>query len=544
MSTKEQITFSSEARKKILKGVNLLADTVKVTLGPKGRNVCLESDFGPAKITKDGVTVAKDIDRKHAEYKIGIQLITTAAAKTNEVVGDGTTTATVLTQAIAVEGNKAVEAGMNPIEIKAGIDLAVEKVVDSIKNVSKPIVTDEEIIQVATISANGDKQIGEMIADVIKKVGNEGVITIEEAKTFGCEVEITPGMSFDKGYLSPYFVNTREKMTAELDNPLILILEQKLTALQPFMPLLESIAKSGRSFLVIAEDIEGEPLAVLVVNKNNGNLKTVAVKTPSFGDHSRGALGDLAILTGATIIGSELGMRIENVDISHLGTAKKVIVSKDKTIIIDGGGKKEDIDVRCDSLRKLISECKNEYEKAPLKTRLAKLTGGIGLLKVGGATEVEVKERKDRIEDALHATRAAIAEGIVPGGGITLFYAARNLQLTGENVDQQAGINLIKKALEAPVRQIAQNAGIDGAIIVGKLQESTDVNFGFNAKTMKFTDMLKEGVIDPTKVVRTALQDAASIASLIITTEAMVENDPESHDEWIKKNARGMSMSM
>jgi chaperonin GroEL len=540
----DQIKHGTKAREEILKGVNLLADTVKVTLGPKGRNVCLSKSFGVAQITKDGVSVAKSIDQKLKKHKIGIQLVTSVAAKTNETVGDGTTTATVLTQAIANEGHKAVEAGMNPIAVKAGIDAAVGIVVDEIKKVSKDIVTDEEIRQVATISANGDKEIGEKIAEAILKVGNEGVITVEEAKTFGLEVDITPGMSFDKGYMSPYFVTNAEKMIAELDNPLILILEQKLGLLQPFLPLLEEMSKTGRSFLVIAEDMEGEALSALVINKMKGTLKSVVVKTPSFGDNSKGMLGDIAILTGATIVGPELGMRVENVNMSHLGTARKVVISKDKTIILEGAGKKEDIDVRADSLRQLISEITNPHEKVQLKTRLAKLVGGIGVLKVGGATEVEVRERKDRIEDALHATRAAIEEGIVPGGGVTLFYAIRALQANSDDIDHNAGINIIKKALEAPIRQIVQNAGMDGAIVICKLLDSTDVNFGFDAKAMKFVDMIKAGIIDPTKVVRTALQDAASIASLIITTEALVEEEQETKDEWLRRNANGMGMPM
>jgi chaperonin GroEL len=542
----DQIKYASKAREEILKGVNLLANTVKVTLGPKGRNVTIQrsTGLGAPHITKDGVTVAKAIDAKIKNHKIGIQLVTSVAAKTNEVVGDGTTTATVLTQAIAVEGHKAVEAGMNPIAVKAGIDDAVNIVVEEIKKVSKKIVTDEEIKQVATISANGDKEIGEKIAQAILKVGNEGVITVEEVKTFGFEVDVTPGMSFDKGYLSPYFVTNADKMIAELDDPLILIFEQKLGVLAPFLPLLENLSKTGRSLVVIAEEVEGEALSALVINKMKGTLKSVAIKTPSFGDNSRGVLGDLAVLTGATIIGPELGMRIENVNVSHLGSARKVIISRDKTIILEGAGKKEDVDVRCDTLRQLISEVKTEHEKIQLRIRLAKLTGGIGVLKVGGATEVEVKERKDRIEDALHATRAAIEEGIVPGGGVTLFYALRALKNISGDVDHMAGVNIIRKALEAPVRQIVQNAGMDGAIVIGKLQESNDVNYGFNAKTMEFTDMIKAGIVDPTKVVRTALQDAASIASLIITTEALIEDEPEDKDAWLRRNVNGMGMPM
>lgn len=533
----KQIKHSSAAREEILKGVNLLADTVKVTLGPKGRNVTIEQSLGAPRITKDGVTVAKAIDQKVKTHKLGIQLVTSVANKTAETVGDGTTTATVLTQAIAKEGNKAVEAGANPMDLKRGIDIAVNTVIESIKQVSKKIVTNDEIIQVATISANGDKEVGTKIAEAISKVGNEGIITVEEAKTFELELDITHGMSFDKGYLSPYFVTNPEKMIAELDNPLILLLEQKLTSLQPLLPLLESISKSGRPFLIIAEDIEGEALATLVLNKIRGTLKVVGVKAPSFGDNNKALLTDLAIQTGGTVIGPELGIKIENVTISQLGSARKATISREKTIIIDGVGKKEDIEVRCNELRTLRDKSESNYEKEQLKIRLAKLTGGVGILKVGGPTEVEVKERKDRIEDALHATRAAIAEGIVPGGGITLFYAIRNLNaLKGNNEDQQTGINIIKKALEVPLRQIVQNAGIDGAIVVGKLQESQNINFGFNAQTMEFTDMIEGGIIDPTKVVRIALQDAASIASLILTTEAIIEDEPVKDKEWLKNN--------
>lgn len=539
----DQIKIGSKAREEILKGVNLLADTVKTTLGPKGRNSCIEKSFGVATITKDGVTVARAIDAEIKKHKVGIQLVTSVAAKTNEVVGDGTTTATVLTQAIAKEGHKAVEAGMNPIAVKAGIDEAVNTVVEEIKKVSKKIITNEEIIQVATISANGDKEVGEKIAEAILKVGNEGVITVEEVKSFGFEVDIIPGMSFDKGYLSPYFVTNAEKMVAELDNPLILIFEEKISNLKPLLPLLQEVSSSGRSFMIIAEDVEQEALSALVVNKIQGNLRSVAVKTPSFGDNSKGILGDLATLTGATIIGPELGMRVENVKLSHLGSARKVTVSREKTIILDGCGNKADVEVRCDTLRKLISEVKNEYEKNQLKTRLAKLVGGIGVLKIGGATEVEVKERKDRIEDALHATRAAIEEGIVPGGGVTLFYAIRALNNLSGDVDHQAGINIIKKALDTPLRQIVQNAGMDGAIVIAELLKSQDVNYGFDAKTMQFTDMLKAGIIDPTKVVRTALQDAASIASLIITTESLIEKEVEDKDSW-RKNGNVVPLNM
>lgn len=529
----EQIRHGTDARKEIMKGVDLLADAVKVTLGPKGRNVTIEQPFGPPRVTKDGVTVAKSIDRKVKTHNIGIQLVTTAATKTCDTVGDGTTTATVLTQAIAKEGVKSVEAGFNPMDLKRGIDMAVSTVIDNVKSISKKIVTHEEIVQVATISANGDREVGEKIADAIAKVGNEGVITVEEAKGFEFEIEVTQGMSFDKGYLSPYFVTNGEKMTAELDNPLILILEQKLTHLQAFMPLLEKVLQAGRPFLIIAEDIEGEALSTLVLNKLKGILRVAAVKAPGFGDNTKAMLNDIAILTGATLISKDFGTKLENINLTHLGSARKVNVYRDKTVIIDGEGEKQAIEDRCVQLRNEIEETPNQYQKEQYKLRLAKLVSGIGILKVGGATEVEVKERKDRIEDALHATRAAIEEGIVPGGGATLFYAIRALKdLQGYNDDQQTGINIIKKALEAPLRQIAQNAGMDGAIAVGKLQESNDTNIGLNAQTMKFVNMIDEGIIDPTKVVRISLQDAASIASMIITTEAIIEEAKEDKDKF------------
>lgn len=538
-----QIKYSSKAREEILTGVNILADAVKVTLGPKGRNVAIEQTFGAPRITKDGVTVAKAIDSKIKEHKVGIQLVTSVANKTADMAGDGTTTATVLAQAIAREGHKAVEAGFNPMGIKSGIDMAVEAVINSIKKTSKEIFTHQEIAQVGTVSANGDQEVGEKIAHAMSQVGPEGVITIEESNNFEFEVDVTQGMSFDKGYLSPYFATNAEKMTAELDNPLILLIEQKLTNVQSLLPLLEMVAKTGRMFLIVAEDIEGEALSTLVLNKMRGTLKVVAVKAPGFGDNIKTTLNDLAILTGATLIGSEFGMKSENITLDMLGTSRKVNISRDKTIIIDGLGNEEQIKERCKQLRTLIAETKSEYEKDQLQTRLAKLTGGIAILKVGGTTEVEIKERKDRIEDALHATKAAAAEGIVPGGGITLFYAIDSLKdLKYDTEDQRAGINIIKKALEAPVRQIAENAGMDGAIVIGKLQESTDKNFGFNAQTMEFTDMIKAGIMDPTKVVRVALQDAASIASLIITTECLIENEPEGKEEWLKKNVNPIGM--
>lgn len=534
----KQIKYSSEARQEILKGVNLLADTVKVTLGPKGRNVTIEQALGAPRITKDGVSVAKAIELMVRDHKLGIQLVTSVANKTAETVGDGTTTATVLTQAIAKEGNKAVEAGFNPMDLKRGIDIAVNTVIDSIKKISKKIETKEEIAQVATISANGDKEVGERITEAISAVGKEGIITVEEAKNFEFKLDITQGMSFDKGYISPYFVTNSEKMIAELDNPLILLIEQKLNNLQSILPVLEGVAKSGRPFLIIAEDIEGEALSALVLNKLRGTLKVVAVKAPSAGDN-KAILNDLAVLTGSKLISSEYGIKSENITLEMMGSARKVTISKDKTIIIDGSGNKEDIETRCTLLRNTIEESKSDYEKDQLKSRLAKFTGGVAVLKVGGATEVEVKERKDRIEDAIHATRAAVDEGVVPGGGVTLFYAIRSLKnLIGENEDQQAGINIIRKALEVPLRQIVQNAGMDGAMVISKLQDSNDINYGFNAQTMEFTNLSEEGIIDPTKVVRIALQDAASIASLIITTEATIEPVENEDKEWLKRNVK------
>jgi len=537
----KQINYSSKAREEILKGVNLLADTVKVTLGPKGRNVTSEQSFGPPRVTKDGVSVAKAIDNMVKDHKLGIQLVTTVATKTNETVGDGTTTATVLTQALAKEGNKAVEAGFNPMDLKRGIDLAVNALIENIKKVSKKIETNEEISQVATISANGDKEVGQKITEAITKVGNEGIITVEEAKNFEFKLDVTQGMSIDKGYVSPYFVTNPEKMIAELENPLILLIERSLSSLQPILPLIEEVAKTGRHFLIIAEDIEGEVLSTLVLNKIRGALKVVAVKAPSFGDNNKEILNDLAVLTGAELVSSEFGIKAENITMKMLGSARKVTVSKDKTIIIDGNGAAENIKVRCDQLRTSIKDTTSNYEKEQLKSRLAKFTGGVAVLKVGGATEVEVKERKDRIEDALHATRAAIEEGIVPGGGSTLFYASRILNdLKGENEDQQNGINIVKKAIQVPLKQIVENAGMNGEIVIAEMQKSDNINYGFNAQTMEFVDMLGAGIIDPTKVVRIGLQDSSSIASLILTTEAIIEKPTEENKEWMKNSFNGM----
>ncbi|WP_425363138.1 chaperonin GroEL [Candidatus Tisiphia endosymbiont of Hybos culiciformis] len=531
MATK-LIRHGSNAREQMLRGIDILADTVKVTLGPKGRNVAIEQSFGSPRLTKDGVTVAKAIELKDKAQNLGAQLVKSVASKTSDVAGDGTTTATVLTQAIAREGNKAVAAGFNPMDIKRGIDSAVNLVVEEIKKASKKISSQEEIAQVGTISSNGDKEIGEKIAVAMEKVGKEGVITVEEAKNFSFEVDVVEGMMFDRGYLSPYFVTNSEKMVAELENPFILLFEKKLSNLQQMLPVLEAVVQSGRPLLVIAEDVEGEALATLVVNKLRGGLKVAAVKAPGFGDRKKFMMEDISILTGGQLISEDLGMKLENVNIKMLGTAKKVTISKENTVIIDGAGSKADIAARCSQIRKQIDESSSDYDKEKLQERLAKLAGGVAVLKVGGATEVEVKERKDRVEDALHATRAAVEEGVVAGGGVTLFYAARALEsLKSANEDQQAGINIVKKALQAPVRQIAENAGMDGAIVVGKLTDSKDKNFGFNAQDMTYVDMIKAGIIDPTKVVRTALQDAASVASLIITTEAFIIDEPADKDE-------------
>ena len=523
----KQIIQGAKAREKMLQGIDILADVVKVTLGPRGRNVAIEQSFGAPKVTKDGVTVAKAVELEDKDQNAGAQLVKSVASKTADVAGDGTTTATVLTQSIAREGNKSVAAGMNPMDLKRGVDMAVTAVIEEVKKLSKNINSQEEIAQVGTISANGDTEIGEKIAEAMQRVGKEGVITVEEAKSFSFEIDVVDGMKFDRGYLSPYFVTNAEKMVAELDNPYILLFEKKLTSLQQILPLLEAVVQSGRPLLIIAEDIEGEALATLVVNKLRGGLKVAAVKAPGFGDRRKAMMEDLAILTAGQLISDDLGIKLENVDISMLGRAKKVTISKEFTTLVDGAGSKVDIESRCGQLRAQIEETTSDYDKEKLQERLAKLAGGVAVLKVGGATEVEVKERKDRVHDALHATRAAVEEGVVAGGGVTLFYAARALdKLKCANDDQQAGINIIKRALQAPVRQIVTNAGIDGAIVVGKLSESKDTSYGFNAQTMEYTDMFKAGIIDPTKVVRTALQDAASVASLIITTEAIITEKP------------------
>ncbi len=524
----KQIRHGNSAREQILIGANILADAVKVTLGPKGRNVVIEKSYGSPRITKDGVSVAKEISLSNKFQNMGAQMLREVASKTNDLAGDGTTTATVLAQSIFSEGSKAVAAGLNPMDLKRGIDKAVDAIVESVKKVSKPIKSHEEIAQVGTISANGDRTIGDKIAEAMEKVGKEGVITVEEGKGFDFDLDVVEGMNFDRGYLSPYFVTNAEKMTVELDNPLILIFEKKLSSLQPLLPVLESVVQAQRPLLIIAEDVEGEALATLVVNKLRGGLKVAAVKAPGFGDRRKSMLEDLAILTQGQVISEDLGIKLETVNLSMLGKAKRVTITKEDTTIVDGAGAKKDIEARCSQIKAQIEETTSDYDKEKLQERLAKLSGGVAVLKVGGATEVEVKERKDRVDDALHATRAAVEEGIVPGGGVTLLYATRALdKVKAANDDERAGINIIKRALQAPIRQIVANAGLDGAVVAGKLLESQDTNYGFDAQTLEYVDMIKSGIIDPTKVVRCALQDAASIAGLMITTEALVADEPE-----------------
>jgi chaperonin GroEL len=522
------VESGSEARNDLLHGINILADTVQVTLGPKGRNVVIGQSYGGPKITKDGVTVAKAVELCCPKKNLGAKLLQSVASKTADIAGDGTTTATVLARAIAVEGNKAVAAGMNPMDLKRGIERAVEAVVKQIESQSRKIGSQQEIAQVGTISANGDAEVGNKIAEAMEKVGKEGVITVEEAKGLEFELDVVEGMMFDRGYLSPYFATNNEKMVAELENPYILLFEKKITGLQPMLPLLEAVVQSGRPLLVVAEDVEGEALATLVLNKLRGGLKVAAVKAPGFGDRRKSMLEDIAILTGGQVISEDLGMKLENVTPQMLGTAKRVRVTKDNTTIISGAGGKADIENRCNQIRSQVAETTSDYDKEKLQERLAKLSGGVAVLKVGGASEVEVKERKDRVDDALHATRAAVQEGIVPGGGVTLLYATLALdKVKFDNEDQKAGINIVRRALQAPLRQIVNNAGMDGAIVVGKLLESKDTNHGFDAQNMTYVDMFKAGIIDPAKVVRTALQDAASVAALIITTEAMIVDKPE-----------------
>ncbi len=527
MAAKE-VKFSTDARDRMLRGVDILANAVKVTLGPKGRNVVLDKSFGAPRISKDGVTVAKEIELADKFENMGAQMVREVASKTSDIAGDGTTTATVLAQSIVREGAKAVAAGMNPMDLKRGIDLAVETVIADIKKRTKKIKTNEEIAQVGTISANGEREIGNMIAEAMQKVGNEGVITVEEAKSLATELEVVEGMQFDRGYISPYFVTNAEKMQVELEDPYILLHEKKLSGLQAMLPLLEAVVQSGRPLLVVAEDIEGEALATLVVNKLRGGLKVAAVKAPGFGDRRKAMLEDIAILTGGQVISEDLGIKLENVGIEMLGKAKRILIDKDNTTIVNGAGKKSEIDGRCNQIRAQIEETTSDYDKEKLQERLAKLAGGVAVIRVGGATEIEVKERKDRVDDAMHATRAAVEEGIVPGGGVALLHGSKALAaLKVENHDQQVGIDIVRRAIQAPARQIAENAGTDGAVVVGKLMESKDTNFGFDAQAMTYGDMVKAGVIDPTKVVRTALQDAASVAGLLITTEAMIAEKPE-----------------
>ncbi|WP_010140997.1 chaperonin GroEL [Oceanicola sp. S124] len=524
----KDVKFNTEARNKMLKGVNILADAVKVTLGPKGRNVVLDKSFGAPRITKDGVSVAKEIELEDKFENMGAQMVKEVASRTNDEAGDGTTTATVLAQAIVREGMKSVAAGMNPMDLKRGIDLATTKVVEAIKAASRPVNDSGEVAQVGTISANGEESIGKMIAEAMQKVGNDGVITVEENKGMETEVEVVEGMQFDRGYLSPYFVTNADKMVAELEDCLVLLHEKKLSSLQPLVPLLEQVIQSQKPLLIIAEDVEGEALATLVVNKLRGGLKIAAVKAPGFGDRRKAMLQDIAILTGGQVISEDLGMKLENVTMDMLGTAKTISITKDETTIVDGAGNKAEIEARVAQIRTQIEETTSDYDREKLQERVAKLAGGVAVIRVGGLTEVEVKERKDRVDDALNATRAAVQEGIVVGGGVALVQGGKALDgLTGANSDQDAGITIVRKALEAPLRQIAENAGVDGAVVAGKIKESTDLKFGFNAQTEEYGDMFSFGVIDPAKVTRTALEDAASIAGLLITTEAMVADKPQ-----------------
>jgi chaperonin GroEL len=524
----KDVKFAGDAREKMLRGVDILADAVKVTLGPKGRNVIIDKSFGAPRITKDGVTVAKEIELADKFENMGAQMVREVASKTNDLAGDGTTTATVLAQAIVREGAKSVAAGMNPMDLKRGVDLAVADVIKHIQGQAKKVKSSEEIAQVGTISANGDKSIGEMIAQAMEKVGNEGVITVEEAKTAETELDVVEGMQFDRGYLSPYFITNAEKMVAELEDPYILIHEKKLSSLQAMLPILEAVVQSGKPLLIIAEDIEGEALATLVVNKLRGGLKVAAVKAPGFGDRRKAMLEDIAVLTAGQTISEDLGIKLENVTLDMLGRAKRVRIEKENTTIIDGAGKREDIEGRVAQIKAQIEETTSDYDREKLQERLAKLAGGVAVIRVGGATEVEVKEKKDRVDDALNATRAAVEEGIVPGGGVALLRAKQAINQTkNENSDIQAGINIVLKALEAPIRQIAENAGVEGSIVVGRINDNTSQTFGFNAQTEEYVDMLQAGIVDPAKVVRAALQDAASIAGLLITTEAMVAEAPK-----------------
>ena len=523
----KDVKFGTDARNLMLEGVNILADAVKVTLGPKGRNVVLDKSFGSPRITKDGVSVAKEIELEDKFMNMGAQMVKEVASKTNDTAGDGTTTATVLAQAIVREGLKSVAAGMNPMDLKRGIDTAVATVVTSIREMAREVKDSAEVAQVGTISANGEAAIGNQIADAMQKVGNEGVITVEENKGLETETDVVEGMQFDRGYLSPYFVTNSDKMTVELEDCLILLHEKKLSSLQPMVPLLETVIQSGKPLMIIAEDVEGEALATLVVNKLRGGLKISAVKAPGFGDRRKAMLQDIAVFTGGQVISEDLGMKLESVTMDMLGTAKKVAITKDETTIVDGAGEKAEIQARVAQIKQQIAETTSDYDKEKLQERLAKLAGGVAVIRVGGATETEVKERKDRVDDALNATRAAVQEGVVVGGGVALVQAAKALaNVTGENSDQEAGVGIVRRALESPLRQIAENAGVDGAVVAGKVRESDDNSFGFNAQTEEYGDLFSFGVIDPAKVTRTALEDAASIAGLLITTEAMVAERP------------------
>ncbi|TAI65043.1 chaperonin GroEL [Bradyrhizobium sp. Leo170] len=528
----KDVKFSTEARERMLRGVDLLANAVRVTLGPKGRNVVLEKSFEAPRITKDGVTVAKEIELEDKFENMGAQMVREVASKTSDIAGDGTTTATVLAQAIVREGAKSVAAGMNPMDLKRGIDLAVDAIVADLKAHARKITSNDEIAQVGTISANGDAEIGRFLADAMQKVGNEGVITVEEAKSLNTELEVVEGMQFDRGYISPYFVTNAEKMKVELEEPYVLTHEKKLVTLQSMLPLLEAVVQSGKPVLIVAEDIEGEALATLVVNKLRGGLKVAAVKAPGFGDRRKAMLEDIAILTGGTAISEDLGIKLESVTLNMLGRAKKVVIEKESTTIVDGSGAKKDIEARATQIRTQIEETTSDYDREKLEERLAKLAGGVAVIRVGGATEIEVKERKDRVEDALHATRAAVEEGILPGGGVALLRASKALErIKITNADQKAGVEIVRRALQIPARQIVENAGEDGSLVVGKLLERADYSWGFNAATGEYEDLVRAGVIDPAKVVRTALQDAASVASLLITTEALVADKPKKSEQ-------------
>ncbi|HET9935294.1 MAG TPA: chaperonin GroEL [Methyloceanibacter sp.] len=540
MAAKE-VKFAQDARERMLRGVDILANAVRVTLGPKGRNVVLEKSFGAPRITKDGVTVAKEIELEDKFENMGAQMVREVASKTSDTAGDGTTTATLLAQAIVKEGAKSVAAGANPMDLKRGVDLAVNAILDELKSKAKKVTSSEEIAQVGTISANGDQDIGSIIAKAMQKVGNDGVITVEEAKALETELEVVEGMQFDRGYISPYFITDADKMRVELESPYILINEKKLSNLQSILPLLEAVVQSGKPLLVIAEDVEGEALATLVVNKLRGGLKVAAVKAPGFGDRRKAMLQDIAVLTGGQVISEDLGIKLENVTLDMLGRAKKVVITKDDTTIVDGAGKKADIEARVAQIKQQVEDTTSDYDREKLQERLAKLAGGVAVIKVGGATEIEVKEKKDRVDDALNATRAAVEEGILPGGGVALIRAQKTLdKLNAANEDQKVGINIVRRALQTPARQIAENAGEDGAVVVGKIVDKGDYAFGYNAATGEYGDLVKQGVIDPAKVVRTALQDAASIAGLLITTEAMVAEKPKKKAPAMPPGGGGM----